>query len=107
MIAFMRRLLRRVAAVTAVAFGALLAMLFAAITLTAALAIGAARWLSARFGLRARRSPAGPPSARDAGVIDVEMREIGPAAGNAQSEPDGEGATTRPAEAPDDGRRAP
>ena len=79
MIAFLRTLLRRIAAIAALLLGALLAALFAALTLAAALAIGAALWLASRFGMRAARSaPRGPEAPRDHDVIDVEMREIGP-----------------------------
>lgn len=78
MMAFLRKLLRRVAAVVALVLGLAVAALFAGFTLAAVLAIGAALWLSARFGLSARRGPPGPASGRQPEVIDVEMREIGP-----------------------------
>lgn len=75
MIDRLNALLRRVAAVAALAFGMLLAVLFAALALGAALAIGAAAWLAHRFGLRATRPP---PAASGRDVIDVEMREVEP-----------------------------
>jgi len=77
-------LLQRVAAVAALAFGALLAALFAALALAAALAIGAAVWLANRFGLRATRPP---PPARAQDVIDVEMREVEPGEQSGSPEP--------------------
>ena len=79
MIDFLRTLLRRIVAVAALLFGALLAAIFAALTLAAALAIGSALWLANRFGMRAaRREPKGPEAPRGHDVIDVEMREIAP-----------------------------
>lgn len=78
MIDVLRTLLRRIAAVAALAFGVLLAALVATLTLAAALAIGAALWLGNRFGMRVGRGPARGPEPRGDRVIDVEMREIDP-----------------------------
>ncbi|NLD70454.1 MAG: hypothetical protein GX644_16775 [Limnobacter sp.] len=96
-----QRLLARIAAVTAIALGAVLALMLAGFTLIAGLVVGLIAMLAAWFGTRSLRGPGaadrGPGEAgrREITVIDVEMREI--------DETPGDRDTRRARREPDDG----
>ncbi len=73
-------LLRRLAALLALALGLLVAASFALLMLVAATSIAIALWLATRLGMRrvpGGRAGAGAPRGSPQ-VIDVEMREIDP-----------------------------
>ena len=74
----LQRLLARIAAVTAIALGAVLGLMLAGFTLVAGLVVGLVALIAAWFGARSLRGPgaAGGTERRDVTVIDVEMREI-------------------------------